>query len=112
MKETQPFSPSDALQAKINFIPPEIIETVNGYLSTRLNIPNSISIKQEEIIQGARKLMGVRGEGFSNHHFFNQGWLEIESLYQNCGWKVAYHKPSYDESFEAYFEFTAKKTPE
>ena len=112
MTETiKPFSPADAANAKINMIPKEVIEVVNAILAAKIHPLRPISIKQHEIINGAREKM-TNGSDYANSDFFTKGWLEIEPLYQAEGWKVSYHRPSYDEDFEAYFEFTAKKTPE
>lgn len=39
---------------------------------------------------------------------FKNKWLDVESLFENEGWKVNYDKPGYCESYEASFKFTRK----
>jgi len=36
---------------------------------------------------------------------FDRGWLDVEDLYRISGWRVEYHKPGYNETYEPTFEF-------
>ena len=44
-----------------------------------------------------------RADVFSNH------WLDVEDIYREQGWNVEYDKPTYNETYDAYFVFSVKK---
>lgn len=40
---------------------------------------------------------------------FDNGWLDIETVYEDSGWSVEYDKPGYNESYEASWTFKPKR---
>lgn len=108
-KEIKPITPQEVEEARKNDIPSFVIEAVNKLLKKKWDGQKAI-ITQDEIISemkpsnvlGLENGIRFRGAVFSNH------WLDFEDLYRESGWKVEYDKPSYSESYKAYFKFTKK----
>lgn len=48
------------------------------------------------------------GMGLSWNDVLNKGYLNVEEVYREAGWKVTYDKPAYNESYPASFEFRKK----
>jgi hypothetical protein len=109
VREVKPITPQEAEEARKNAVPSFVIEAVNKLLKKKWNGKEAI-ITQEEIISeikpsnvlGLENGVRFRGAVFSNH------WLDFEDLYRESGWKIEYDKPSYCESYKAYFKFTKK----
>jgi hypothetical protein len=81
-QSSTPFTPADARQHKQVILPKEVIDSVNELIE---RIMSKLSITRSEIIK--------------------LGFLEIEPVYEDAGWKVQYHSPSHDESYEPYYVF-------
>lgn len=96
----KPITPNDASIAFLEAIPDVVIETFNEFICN-IN-SNSITIKQDDIVNAIIKKGISRDEIFLNH------WLDVEKIYEEAGWKVEYDKPAYNESYPATFTFTPK----
>lgn len=81
-------------------IPDEVFEVVNKLLHANWT-GRRATIKQKDVI---RELASE----YSPQSLFDSGWLNFEGAYRAQGWKVVYDKPGYNESYEAYWEFTRK----
>ena len=109
VREVKPITPQEVEEARKNDIPSFVIEAVNKLLKKKWDGQKAI-IAQDEIISemkpsyvlGLENGVRFRPKVFSNH------WLDFEEIYEESGWKVEYNKPSYDESYGAYFKFTKK----
>ena len=109
VREVKPITPQEVEEARKNDIPSFVIEAVNKLLKKKWDGQKAI-IAQDEIISemkpsyvlGLENGVRFRAKVFSNH------WLDFEEIYEESGWKVEYNKPSYDESYGAYFKFTKK----
>lgn len=107
----KPFSPDDALAAKIDAIPPFVVEAVNELLARNFGGVSCI-IRQNEVIDLATKIGSDKNqlpEGFVKQLFFDRKWLDFEPIYRSSGWKVQYDKPSWDENYEPYWRFERNK---
>lgn len=105
-KKVKPVSPDDVSKKKRANIPGFIIEAVNVLIIMKYSeSTNSSVVKQEDIVDAiVSKGLTTRDE------IFNKKWLDIEQLYESCGWIVTYDKPAYCETYPATFEFKKKKT--
>ena len=109
VREVKPITPQEAEEARKNAVPSFVIEAVNKLLKKKWDGQKAI-ITQEEIINemkpnsslGLVNYISFRRQVFANH------WLDFEKIYEESGWKVEYDKPSYSESYKAYFKFTKK----
>lgn len=111
MSQVRPFSPDDVLKNKIDNIPWFVIQAVNELLAQRFS-GNSCIIKQEEIMVRAQgiAMASNASEDWSNRQsFYDNHWLDFETVYSQAGWKVIYDKPGYNESYDAFFKFARAK---
>lgn len=109
VREIKPITPQEVEEAKKNDIPSFVIEAVNKLLKKKWDGKKAI-ITQDEIINEMKpsSVLGlVNGVSFRRQVFANH-WLDFEKTYEESGWKVEYDKPSYGESYKAYFKFTKK----
>lgn len=96
---TRPIRPNEVVDAKARDIPDGVIETFNG-LIVRYMKGNEAHVPQNEVVEDIGFIMAC-----DRNEIFDKGWLNVEELYRNEGWIVEYCKPSYDESWPAYFVF-------
>lgn len=99
---TEPVKPNEIGKAKRTVIPDTIIKIFNEFIAKNWN-GHSATIIQDDIVPIICSKMGV-----ARSHVFNEGWLNIESIYQDAGWSVKYEKPGYNERGRATFEFRKK----
>ena len=104
----QPISPAEALDAKITAIPDYVIEAVNGMLTAKMTKRPHIVLFQKDICRAVIQKAAEYGETITNAMIYDQHWLDFEPFYEKAGWKVAYDKPGYCESYEANFTFSKK----
>ena len=102
-EDVKPFSPDEARAAKHTAIPSFVLEAVNELLAESYT-GSKITLMQSAIVQRIKDKMHLDGY---DGEFINK-WLDVEPIYEDNGWKVHYDKPGYNESFDAYFEFTPK----
>jgi hypothetical protein len=97
-----PITPAEAKKLQASLIPEEVIAVVNELIAK--NYAHGYSrVLQKDIVE---KL--ISDLGCERKEIFEKGWLEIESAYEEHGWKVTYDRPAYNESYEASFTFKAK----
>jgi hypothetical protein len=104
----KPFSPEEARASGISTIPDEIIEAVNELLATKYRGRGICTIKQDDIMSLALQKMGQSENREVRQQIFNRGWMDFEPLFEKAGWSVKYDKPGYNESYDAFFEFSRK----
>lgn len=98
-----PITPKEIMNNLEYIIHPSIIKAVNCLLKERYK-GREVIIKQKEIIKKSKEFTPslTEREIFDDHH------MDFESIFRKAGWKVEYHSPDRDESFEEYFRFSAK----
>lgn len=101
----QPITPQEALDLKITMIPDEIIETVNRMIAEKMTKGGSVTLLQKDIVLNAILLFEQRGKPTTANEIYDKHWLDFEPFYEKAGWKVAYDKPAYCESYDANFTF-------
>ena len=99
----KPISPSDVVIQKVKDLPDEVIECWNKIIAKKWNGHSSVIIQQAEIVAELTNVMNV-----GRFQVFENGWLNIESLYRENGWKVEYDSPGYNETYPASFKFSNK----
>lgn len=83
---SEPISPNDIPGLKKNSIPAVVIDTINS-LVTRNFSGSSARVTQPEIVEALEEA------GIKRHEIFDNNWLDIESMYEERGWKkVTYEK--------------------
>lgn len=101
--QVKPITPEEAKKCREDYIPAEVIEVTNElickYLSNR-----RARFTQDELVSEILKRM----PNLSSQDLFYHKYLDFEPLFEEAGWNVEYHKPSYGDNFAAFFIFEAK----
>ena len=97
-RKVAPITPQEIENSRRVEIPDAVIECFNAEIARNYSEGSSVVMRDrmEELI--VRALPGQN---------FDVDWLNIESLYDEAGWKVTYSRPLY-EDFEPFFAFTRK----
>lgn len=95
-----PITPDEAFKNKT--YPDEVIKCWNDMITEKLRGKSAV-ILQKDISYALCEVMNATSTALHN-----SGWLDIEDLYRSYGWKVVYDKPAYNETYDAFFEFTKK----
>lgn len=106
---TKPITPNAAAKSKISSIPQEVIESFNEFLGERFNGKDEVTIKQDEVVKKILTKLKLKDDKITRHDIFENGWLDIETIFGKEGWKVTYTKGAYYETFEPYFDFVPKR---
>lgn len=94
-----PITPEEVDDQQITSIPDEVITIFNEMIVENWR-GSYAHVDQNAVVNRIAERMMV-----SRSHIFDRGWLDVEQLFRNAGWKVMYDKPGYCESYDAYFEF-------
>lgn len=97
----RPIRPDEVAEVVSSSIPSEVFDIFNKHIALNFSNGHSAEIRQEDIISDL-----VETGNFTRSTLFNKGYLNVEPAYRKAGWKVRYDKPAYNETYDAYFEFT------
>lgn len=101
----KPFTPDEAKQAKEDQMPDAVFEVVNEMLAKEYTGSGRVVLKQGEVVSNIAAKMGI-----SRNAVFDRKLLDFEPHYRRAGWTVNYDKPAYNESYEAFWEFSRRST--
>jgi hypothetical protein len=80
---------------------PEFVFDAFDYLIAK-NWGGKVSIvRQDDVVA----YIMDSGFGGTRKEIFGSKWLNVEPAYREAGWDVKYNRPSYTESYPAFFEF-------
>lgn len=97
-----PYSPTQAMSAQMEkMAASKVVEIINTLLAERVASP-PIIIKKWEVVEM------LLDAGILMDDIYTKHMLDIEPLYREQGWEVIYDKPSYSESYLAYWSFEPK----
>jgi hypothetical protein len=97
----QPIKPSQVVRKKTEIIPDGVLEAFNELIAETWDGRRS-SFKLKDVRALAKKKLDgkeVKSE-----------WLDVEPIYEKAGWRVKFDKPGWDENYDAFFEFTKKRS--
>jgi hypothetical protein len=100
-----PIKPEDVDKLKQETIPEAVFEAFNLLIAVNIN-GGRATVLQGEVIA---RIMELMPEGTKKGDIYAKGWLNVEPIYRKAGWIVRYDKPSYNETYEASFEFVKPK---
>lgn len=106
----KPITPQEAKSKKSATIPSEVVNAFNQLITERLR-GKSATFTQNEVVYKILENMDV-----ARNDIFDNGWLDIEPLFEKAGWKVEYDKPGFNvikkpkrnETYDAKFIFEVK----
>ncbi len=100
-KKVAPIKASEIDKVRHQAIPDVVVEAFNELILKNFS-SGSATVMQDDVA----KL--IVQKGLKRQDIFDNHWLDVEDLYRKNGWKVDYDKPGYNESYNAYFVFSAK----
>lgn len=100
----KPIKPEDIEKIKEAQIPNEVIEAFNDLITKNWDGTSSC-VLQDDAINSIINKFGHTDIKHMRKKIFDHGWLNIENIFRNAGWKVEYDKPAYCESYPASFKF-------
>lgn len=103
INKIKPVTPKEIMENLEYTIHPSIIQAVNCLLKEKYK-GKEVSIKQKDILKKAREFTPE----LTNQKIFDNHYMDFESIFRKAGWKVEYHSPDRDESFEEFFRFSSK----
>lgn len=95
----QPLKPSEILPAKLELMPDEVMQVFNDLIAVNFT-RGKARVLQKDVVN---RLVAL---GHSANDIYKNHWLDVEGIYKTAGWKVIYDKPAYNETYDAYFEFS------
>jgi len=95
----QPITPDQVNERRVVALPDEILEVFNELIVEKWDGCRA-TIKQDDLVERIVSRLDVE-----RHQVFKKGWLNVEGIYRDAGWRVLYDKPGYNESYPATFEF-------
>lgn len=98
----EPIKPANVALAKIDALPDVVIASFNSLIAKHWDGSASKFTLQE-----ARELL-MREMDCTSESLFENGYMNIEPIYEMQGWKVYYDKPGYNESYNATYTFSIK----
>lgn len=108
-----PITPKDITAEKSKHIPDFVINSFNKLIA--LNYCDGYSkVYQKDLIDEIIKQSKVNVENDDaikqlKRAVYDNGWLNVEKVYENAGWKVDYDKPAYNEDYDTSFIFKEVK---
>lgn len=99
----KPITPSEVVEQKKKDLPPEVIETWNKLIAEKFS-GSSARVLQKDAVSALTIALLV-----PSSVIFDKGYLDVEPIYRDAGWKVEYDKPGYNESYEAFYIFQKKR---
>lgn len=105
---SEALTPKQATDLKMSRIPEKVFEAFNEAIADKLS-EGYAQVKQDDVITRILAKMSNESEKITRQKVFDNGWLDVESFYRKKGWKVSYDQPGYNESYGAYWDFTAKR---
>ncbi len=97
----KPITPDEALQLKRELLPPKVLETFNRFIGENILSNGTAIVYQDDIVKD------LANQGLDRELVFKKGWLDVEDVYREAGWKVEYDKPGYNETYRSSFTFKA-----
>jgi hypothetical protein len=116
----KPITPAEAAKSRVRTraarrtaIPDEVIEAFNELITEKLS-GSTANVLQKDVV--ARILLkscsgSDLDEKMWRQAIYDNGWLDVEPIFEKAGWTVRYDKPCYGgDNYEPYFEFKKSRT--
>lgn len=100
---TKPITPAEVAKQRTTDIPSGVVDEWNKAITEAFDGQSAV-IKQNAIVDAL-----VRRMECDRNEVFRQHWLDIEEVFRVAGWRIAYDKPGFNESYEATFAFTVRR---
>jgi hypothetical protein len=99
-----PIKPEDMPKYKAEVFPEFVFQAFN--LCIVENFCNGrATVYQKDVMNKMASLALEEGIQLERGDIFSKGYLNVEDVYREAGWKVKYDSPAYCETYEAHYEF-------
>lgn len=98
----KPITPDEVAGAKAALFPAAVFDAFNAEIAAEY-ADGRATVKQKAVV--ARMLAA----GLAEVEIDRKGYLNVEDVYRAAGWTVVYDKPGFNETYDATFEFKAKR---
>lgn len=105
-EKVKPIRPDEIESNMEDIIPDFVFESVNELLKEVYRGTGYVTIKTTAIVE---KILANPRCNVSKDTLFTKHYLDIEKVYGKYGWKVTFDKPAFDESYDSFYKFEAKK---
>lgn len=114
---SEPYTPKEAMQAKLAAIPDFVIDAVNALLRDELTEHGRATLTVSDVVSKIVEIGNStyaqsknRGLQFpiSSGDVFDSKWLDFEAMYRVRGWDVEFFKRPYYDSAPDFYVFTIK----
>jgi hypothetical protein len=103
-ERVEPIKPKDIMDNLEDIIHPAVIKAVNELLKEQYR-GTQVTIKQKDIATKAVAL----DSSITEEEIYKKKWMDFEHIFYKAGWEVKYNSPDRDESYDEFFQFSAKK---
>ena len=97
----KPITPEEATSAKADSLPESVLLAFNELIA------KNFDGRMSEFTQKEAEALLVK-KGIKRSDIYEQGYMDVEDIYREAGWRVTYDKPGYNESYDAKFTFERK----
>lgn len=105
----KPITPAEIGAYKATVIPEAVIEAFNELIAARFT-NGEATVKSSEVeLLAVRKLKKAGNRHAKAQTLYDNGWMNVEEMYREAGWRVKYDRPGYNESYAATYVFTPHK---
>lgn len=94
-----PISPNDD-RLSTNRIPDTIIDVFNQLIIEKWNGKQAF-ITQDTVVHRIMKVEPC----FDRQDIFDKGWMDVEPIFKEVGWKVEYNKQCIGDNFKSHYIF-------
>ena len=112
MSSVKPISPGQVAAEKCKHLPDAVIEVWNKMIAEKYSNGSSL-IYLDDAVEALENISTEPGVDspvtVSRCYIYGAGWLDIEPIFEEAGWKVDYDKPGYNETYKATYLFTRKR---
>ena len=95
----KPITPNEVASQKLKTMPEGVLAAFNELIASKYTDGISV-VTQDDVI----KLIFLKTD-INRAEVFKEGYLNVEEIYREAGWKVEYDKPGYNESYSPFFTF-------
>lgn len=100
---TNPIRPEEVATQKAAALPEGVIDAFNELIAKAFN-GSAATVYQDDLVD---EILERCPSVLTRQQVFDEHLLDVEPVYRQAGWRVAYEKPGWNESGRAYFVFTS-----
>lgn len=96
-------SPEEAIERFKSEIPEEVLECWNNLIVKNMTMQNGKTVSVFKLSELKQNICVAMKSG--SETVKERGWLDLEDVFREKGWKVEFDKPAYNETYEPVFRF-------